>query len=102
MLAGRASAGVASGPRAGDGTGSGGAKSASAIGMITDGAADGIADGWFAVGDVGISIDCERPTPAGCATSAACRSVGSGIENFAPHCGQTPRFPARCSLTLSL
>src|SRR5690348_14287310 len=99
MLAGSASAawtGVA--VAAGCNTGSPGSNSISVTGMITDGDGGGPPTGWLGIGDTGISIDCERPTPTGCGNSAAASSAGLGIMNFAPHCGQTPRFPAKYSL----
>src|SRR5690348_4476420 len=49
-----------------------------------------------------VALDCDSPNATVSRESDERSSVGIGMTNRAPHCGQTPRFPARNVFTLSL
>jgi hypothetical protein len=63
----------------------------SAIGITIDGLADGVAAG----------VCCGAAIAFDEVTDGAGVSATVGIKTFTPQAGQIPRFPAKCSLTLS-
>src|SRR5436305_86958 len=67
--------------------------------MVDAGAA--IAVVWATIGGITSTV-CDWPSVTVFLASEACSSAGTGITNVAPHCGHTPRLPARNVLTLSL